>query len=1720
MNVFELRENLIADYSSFVKGFITIKNEAIKRIVSEELNAGILWPEPLLQLSPFFTLGDQIDQLISQGILHPDCARIFRIKADKSDFGKAIQLYWHQAEAIKQANQNLNYVLTTGTGSGKSLAYIIPIVNHILKTGSGKGVKAIIVYPMNALANSQEKELEKFLEFGFPSSERPVSFKRYTGQESDEQKREICANPPDIILTNYVMLELILTRPDEAPLVRACKNLKFMVLDELHTYRGRQGADVALLIRRTKEATKATDIINVGTSATMSSSGDLNKQQEEISRVASLLFGSPVFPENVISESLQRVTTEYDFQQPESLNSLKQSINEALVINELSFDQLRVNYLSSWIETTFGLITDPTSGKLIRSTPRSISGEKGGARELSKLSGIDIDICSNAIQKILMLGYQTINPANGLPSFAFRLHQFISRGDTVYASLDEPEIRHLTLQRQLFVPNSNKSKVLLPITFCRHCGQEFYTVLRSLDEETELPKYSPRDLGDLLSDENQEAGFLYDPQGATEEKIVEEFPSEWKDQNGKILYNRKEYLPKPVNVAPNGLESNQGRRFLYLTAPFRYCPNCGVSFAPNQRSDFAKLSALGTEGRSTATTILSLSAVRHLRQMDVEDKAKKLLSFTDNRQDASLQAGHFNDFIQVGVLRGGLYKALFSKGNEGIRHSELTQLVFDSLNLPYEEYSSNPTALKGVAKIETDRALRNVLGYHLYRDLRRGWRVTAPNLEQTGLLEIDYLSVQDLAEDQEVWASSHPALAQAESAARLSILKVLLDWMRRGLAIKVSYLDSRDQEQLVQQSQQRLIPPWGFDENELPRNLTYASVLYPRSRKPGKDEGTDVFLSTRSGFAQYLRRTNTFAQYSSKLSLDETQTIIENLLSGLETYGLVECVKQDSDGVPAFQLVADSILWKVGDGTKGYYDPIRQPSESLEGQPVNKFFKEFYQLVALSTLGLESREHTAQVSYDERERREEDFRSGSLPILYCSPTMELGIDISQLNVVNLRNVPPTPANYAQRSGRAGRSGQPALIFSYCSTGSPHDQYFFKRPQNMVSGAVATPQIDIANEDMLRSHVNAIWLSEAKLKLGTALTEVIDTSGQPPSLALLPTVFSTLNDLGIRTRALKRAELIVYNIAEHLEYSVWYTSDWLSDIINQIPQQFEQACERWRGLYKAALKQQDIQNKIRLDASRPDRDKKQAQRLRLEAESQLDILTSAQGAIQSDFYSYRYFASEGFLPGYNFPRLPLSAFIPGRRVKSGRDEYVSRPRFLAITEFGPRSFVYHEGSRYIINQVIMPAQEDPNGVATTEAKLCPVCGYLNLDKLDSVCDNCKSQLEAPIPNLFRLQNVVAKRRDQINCDEEERLRLGFDVRTTMRFANRQGNLACIKAELQSGDELIAKLTYGDSATLWRINMGYRKRRAGEPEGFWLDTERGYWDKRPGDDEDDEDSPLSKNKILVRPFVSDTKNCLLFEPRFEVNDTIMASLQSALKNALQQVFELEDSELSAEPLPSRDIRKSILFYESTEGGAGVLKQVLNADSFKRVIRSAIASCHYDCESFTDLKRAPNSKEDCEAACYDCLLSYTNQTDHALLDRKAIIDPLITLMTSEFSRSSGPVSRKDQYEQLKRLAGSDLEVQWLDFIYNNGYILPTSAQQLIEECHTRSDYMYGPYIVIFIDGPVHDSPNQQAKDKEIMQRFLDIGRHHVIRFRYDDNWQELVDANANVFGTKGKQ
>ena len=205
MDVFALRTRIIGDYSAYVHSFINIGDTRIREKVQQELEAGLLWPEPLLQLNPSFALGPRVDELAASGALHPLCSAIFCEKKG-GESPKPMRIYQHQLEALQAAQTGDNYILTTGTGSGKSLAYIVPIVNAVLRQGSGGGIKAIIVYPMNALANSQLGELTKFLCQGFPEGHPPVTFRRYTGQENDSERDDIITNPPDILLTNYVML--------------------------------------------------------------------------------------------------------------------------------------------------------------------------------------------------------------------------------------------------------------------------------------------------------------------------------------------------------------------------------------------------------------------------------------------------------------------------------------------------------------------------------------------------------------------------------------------------------------------------------------------------------------------------------------------------------------------------------------------------------------------------------------------------------------------------------------------------------------------------------------------------------------------------------------------------------------------------------------------------------------------------------------------------------------------------------------------------------------------------------------------------------------------------------------------------------------------------------------------------------------------------------------------------------------------------------------------------------------------------------------------------------------------------------------------------------------------------------------------------------------------------------------------------------------------------
>ena len=400
LDIFDLRDEVVQDYRSYIESFLRIRDPKVKQFVSDELDKGKLWTPPLLQLNPSYKPGATVTELVDRGIFHPDCARYF------SKNGQPYRYHHHQEQAFLTAHRQQPYVVTTGTGSGKSMTYVAPIFDDILKNPNLKGVRAILVYPMNALINSQEEELKKFLS---QVPDTPIRVGKYTGQESLSQKTDIQNNPPQILLTNYVMLELMLTRMHEKELIES-PNLKFLVFDELHTYRGRQGADVALLIRKLRQRS-GRDLLCIGTSATMSTEGNRTDRKTTVSEVASKLFGVEIKSENVIDETLQRAISRSVPIRAELQTCLNQGLPDE---HNQTPEAFKAHPLAAWIEMNFGL--DDEDGHLIRRSPISL---EDGAKKLADQTQITDSICLDALKQMFLWGSKT----KGL---AFRLHQFIS----------------------------------------------------------------------------------------------------------------------------------------------------------------------------------------------------------------------------------------------------------------------------------------------------------------------------------------------------------------------------------------------------------------------------------------------------------------------------------------------------------------------------------------------------------------------------------------------------------------------------------------------------------------------------------------------------------------------------------------------------------------------------------------------------------------------------------------------------------------------------------------------------------------------------------------------------------------------------------------------------------------------------------------------------------------------------------------------------------------------------------------------------------------------------------------------------------------------------------------------------------------------------------------------------------------------------------------------
>lgn len=1754
-NVFQFRDQLIERYGSFSRSFVRIAAPDIQAEVEHQYAQGRYWPEPLVQINPNYQRQGTVQNLAAQGVLHAACAEIFQVgKSEGSP--EPLHLYKHQMEALAKGQERQSYVVTTGTGSGKSLSFFIPIIDRILKAKQSDGkarTRAIVIYPMNALANSQLEELDKFLH-GYAPELRPFTVKRYTGQESKAERSAIAEDPPDILLTNFMMLEYILTRFDEVDrrVVEHCEGLEFLVLDELHTYRGRQGADVALLVRRLRERLKAEQLVCIGTSATMSSTGSQTDRNRVVADVASKLFGTQLSEHDVIGETLERVTNPL-----KDVNAIRTELPAAVTRKQdiwADFDAFCNDPLSIWVELNLG-IELPADEPPRRARPMML---EEASRRLAEDAGCQPEAARTALQRFLVAAHDVRTP-QGRPPFAFKLHQFISGPGKVLTTLEARGKRHVTLDAQRFAPGRQQENVLLyPTHFCRDCGQEYLPVWHAQQPVS----FSSREIDDIAAEDDASYGFLCPlVPGQQYGGLLEDLPETWIDlsrSEPKIKPAYKNAVPYMVTVDAKG-QTGSGTEFWFIPGKFRFCLNCGTTHEAHGK-DANRLSSLSGEGRSSATTMIALAALQQLFALSEpasgQPDPRKLLGFTDNRQDAALQAGHFNDFIFLLTLRAGLIGALQGSGGQ-LDEEHLAESVFKALGFQgvdeatLVEYLRTPK-LMGLARQEAQRTLRFIIAYRLLRDLRRGWRFNNPNLDQLGLLQIRYRDLDAFCADASVFAANS-TLNKLTVVQRRVLFELLFDALRRHLCLESRYLDPVEQDKARTSAHTYLNERWAFAPDEKLDTGRYL-ILGKRPEYKGKPRTDLVTGGPRSRLLRQIKTDKLWrdsACVSEVIQWKDTEWVelIEYMLKAAGNYGYVQKHAIDSQ-LAGWRLNAAALDWC-----------LIADEQQAESNRINQYFRALYLSIAdllrrpsHPLFDFEAQEHTAQVDAPRRQLLEQRFRYTEkdrqdwaqnpaheaplerLPVMFCSPTMELGVDISALNTVYLRNVPPTPANYAQRSGRAGRSGQQALVITYCAALSPHDQWFFHNAEQMVHGVVRAPTLDLSNRDLIDSHLQAVWLASTQVPLDDSIAPMLDLD--QPGKPLKQPLHEALRAQAVQQRALASADRVIDQLEGELEGSTWFTPDYVRQVIDNAAQAFSGALERWRVLFDATRQQMDMADRIVKSHTASHTERQNAQRRYGDAARQYAVLLKSGNGQNNDFYTYRYLASQGFLPGYNFPRLPLMAWIPARggQAVNGRDDegsMVSRPRFLALSEFGPRSLIYHQGRMYrVVRAKLNVGNTDHisgnSQLATIASLVCSQCGYGHLGEpggeqpLVNRCENCDALLTEHdwVRELYRIETVETVATERISINDEERQRQGFELQTTYRFLpGPDGRIQQQKATIQQGEDVLGELTYAPAAQIWRINRGWRRRKDKEQLGFYINPITGTWSKQDAPDAEDDqggdDALLEKvpNQRIV-PFVEDHRNLLIFAPVHALALEAMATLQAALKRGIEMTFQIEESELVVEPLPKSDERRALLFYEAAEGGAGVLTRLANnRDDLALVASNALQLIHYrkpqsgiwtldDLSSLEQTDAFGNHQ--CEAGCYQCLLSYFNQPDHEHINRRNA--DALKLLVALTNAQVQPVECSPATVAATTLADAPLDA-WLFALRQAGAIQPDAVNVSVNNGAATAAAQYKASRALVFLSAVDEQTTSVLQDKG----------WQVLDFSDASRWPQQFAAHTDVFGSK---
>ena len=1720
-------------YRSYVDTFVDVRNDHIRTWLGARVDGDrLLWNEPFLQVRRRFKAGPTLDELVGRGLLPETARQIFRVNADDFTDTRPVHPHHHQARALELAAAKKSFVVATGTGSGKSFAFGMPVITDALNRAATPGIKAVIIYPMNALANSQYEDfalrlhgsgLKLALYTGdTPSTkEQGENFKNTTaerrgGRISDAElwsREEIRETPPDILMTNYVQLEYLLTRGEDRQLFPESNRgaLRFLVLDEVHTYAGKRGAEVACLIRRLKQHTGTTDELRViGTSATVES-GDGLDAEGAIKSFASSLFGQTVA--EVITETyaegggstssflpaavaVEAADIEAFDGSDETVHALVEKVL-ARSLEENEKDPIVLGTLFSGYTPLHFLEETLYEAPL----QLSVLAERYAA---AHRPGLTPDQVRAELQAALFIGQYLQVPREGVyePRITLKLHSFYSQGLGVSGSLTEPTYLSIKGEAQVKAEGERPAPAF-PLVFCRVCGQEYF--LADLWGTFLSPNASLGEIG--------ESTYYLRP-GAWNE-AEELLPESWlTEKTQKVQQRFQPHVPQTHRIDPYAAELGGGLPYTLIKAPFLFCPTCQTSY-DRRPSELGKLIPYGMVGRSTATDILIS------RTLDVLPKnQRKVIAFVDNRQDTEFQAAHFRDLARKVAFRQTVVEVLKGQAGGTVDLQGLGTAVWeawkadDTRKEAEELYDANSVV---------GQAFQLMLKGFAVSDVSRSQQPNILNLEESGVARYDYKFLDQLLRNEALW-DGLPGGGKPE--VQNDFLRGFLDLMRRRDATyDEGIFDAGTYRFKIEQSLTGAFEGERFWEPSRPTLFT----LQAGQPKPKS--------ALASAFTGSQRKTKFEAWTMSVFSLerDEAKLRIQRFVEALLAAKVLRAESlpsYDSRIATRGYLISPGAVRVVliGQDTVRFCPRSRMishntfldtspefPRFKLKRRETKNYFQQQYTNVIRLDLS-DARAHSGQVSGDERREIEARFRQpdDQLNVLVATPTMEMGIDIGALSAVYMRNVPPNPANYAQRSGRAGRKGQSALVQVFCGGGAargPHDQYFYRFPERMISGNVTAPRFLLDNRRLIASHVRSLVLEVLTQRSGAQLPrkipELLDLENNLSDYTMYADIRGGFEvGLAEHREAILRA--VQQAFANEISEFGWLDSSFIEVTVDGFVADLDETLNDWRDDYKLARGEYDmIRNRLRyLPPNHSD-----YHDLKAEEGAAANHMYYLRGDGKNGLDLRRYLGGQGFLPNYAFPGRAARV-----EFRSENFDQLERPPLVALSELAPGNSLYYAGRQYQVTR----ANLSETSFESRSAKRCPNCKRVTLLKDGAslnVCPACGEDLSG-IPaaiSAVELPTMQAEPRTRITSNVEERQRRGFQISSDYHPQHTQTH----QTMLAGG---AAHLTYEHNGTVTTVNAGSRiSPSEGEPslDGFafcssckrWLFTDEAI-QKHVHDQNGGKGCPqgafLADVKRNLSLFVEQQSDVLTFDlprPSTLTDDEIeafYASLLWAFSRGALLALELEADEISGFLLKqsATQVPYRIVLHETSEGGLGALSSLTKPEGFRRLISRALELLH------------DGQTDGCDRACYECLLTYENQWVHGILNRTLIMPLLRELALVSWEQ----ISSNDHFDRLSSMCGSSLEKRFLEQLQAKSIPLPSHAQFPLEVgpgIDTVADFHYRPNLYVYVDGPHHDQPEQRTKDEEIRGTMLMYGLEPFV-IHYGDDWDAKLEAlRARVMG-----